>query len=420
MGGAAEFSAILRVFFPGKPREHLNALKAMLLPSTRQAYETHLQPFEMSPQLDHHKEKRSVFSPSRSIAEEPVEPSETTMRHASRNGSMEVSRNGSMEVRTKTSFITGDETSILDTDSEGGPLRTLNVGELLHVQMLRGCVMDTPEQLLRKLTSDCSPFVTELMRQHLVECFMFLDRLRKAFRAVQLRFTPGSAEKEAAVASDVGASSTASHSVHLVTAKQAEAALIAADSKLTDTQLQVHLLRGFGRQLPKFVLPATQENEVGDAASSEHRSTVRPTGRAAEGARYQQAMEILKARRVLKERAEQLHSENVKVETDIFIRRLASSGVARGALVWKPDIGIEDVTKASGLQTVRSDTASGCLEDFVSAGDDHSRLAAPRSEQVDFAAKYTSQAAAGREVHELSIGYAPLALSYWLAYSPLA
>merc|ERR1711877_7892 len=100
-------------------------------------------------------------------------------------------------------------------------------------------------------------------------------------------------------------------------------------------------------------------------------------------------MEILKTRRTLKERAEQLVSENVKVETDIFIRRLASSGVARGALVWKPDIGIEDVTRASGLQRVRSDTASGCLEEFTSAGDDHSRLTASRSEQVDFAAKYT-------------------------------
>eukprot|EP00971_Amphidinium_carterae_P054890 1081869-Amphidinium_carterae.1 len=58
---------------------------------------------------------------------------------------------------------------------------------------------------------------------------------------------------------------------------------------------------------------------------------------------------LQRVRRLLQERVTQLTEENIRVPIDIFVTRLASSGVPRGSLLWRSDVMLAEVTAEAGL-----------------------------------------------------------------------
>jgi len=385
--GLAEMSAILRLFFPGKPREHLSEIKRCVL--------SHIAKADASKQEEERKVAESEAEARRNAATSP----------------------GNMKRRpgVRDSLVTEEKKT--EPKSEKEP-PVVDVGTLMGVRMWRGqVVINNPDDLLVALIQDPTPFVLELRRQHVIECLMFVDRLQKAFRA--------STAGAGGPASDTG--------VPLATVKQVEATLISVDPGLTEDQRRVYILRGFGRRLPD---PPSIDGAADELSTS--RSSALASSRGSCGKREKKraqfedcthrdmneraarrAAVMYKTRYLLKDHVNQLADDNAMVPMDVFVKRLASLGVTKGGRMWSPDITTPQVIEAAGLPQVRATTASGCLEELLdnSGLDNRDSADGGRHENADFAevSKFQTHVTAGKDIQELSAGYPELILLHWLA-----
>jgi len=242
---------------------------------------------------------------------------------------------------------------------------------------------------LAELLYSESPVVLELRRQHLLECFMFTDRIHKAFRMI----LSSEAKADAAGAGhDLGSCP--------VSIKQADSALAVADRNLTEMQRHLYLLRGFGKGVSDI-----HDLELGGCTDF---------------------MDVLaslpKTRNLLKGRVARLSEDNASVQINLFVHRLLATGVTRGDRVWQPDVNIADVVREAGLEIARADTAGAPLEDFLSHP--YHLVRDPSVLRDGFSSHDGSPSNHGasssqkdvevrKAVQELSVGFPCLALSYW-------
>mmetsp|Transcript_77863 Transcript_77863/g.140480 ORF Transcript_77863/g.140480 Transcript_77863/m.140480 type:complete len:438 (-) Transcript_77863:40-1353(-) len=189
--GLAVFSAVLRLFFPAKPREHLSALKKLLLPMAK---------------LMHRRESKT-----KAPGEHGGSSSKASLHSDKDDSQMKRAKPLNLDLR----YSLGIPILAPDDRFQGGP-----------------------EMLLENLLRNPTPLVHELRRQHLVECLMFVDKLTRALRVIGRRGGHGDANGDG--------STTAGH----VSAREAFEAMSTADRDLTEDQKHLYLLRGFGRRLP--------------------------------------------------------------------------------------------------------------------------------------------------------------------------
>jgi len=301
------------------------------------------------------------------------------------------------------------------------------------VRLWRGHVVH-PENLVTELMTEPSEFVLELRRQHVIECFMFLDQLKQSLHTFAM----------------------SASGAHVVTAKQALQALKCADHTLTDDQRYLYVLRGFDCRLPDP--PSVTHGErahLADADSRPPEAEVDPSIEPAEEdvevipEDVEDAMKLAgvfyKTRKLLQDHMKALLEEAETVAADVFVQRLSAAGVTRGADMWNPELSIRQICLESGHQSVRSMTATAPLQEFLGTGgsggggstdagaageevglqrhavEDSQMMAGSLTEGSSMMAsiepvdRYHAHAVAGRDVQELSIGYTKLGLLHWLA-----
>eukprot|EP00747_Dinoflagellata_sp_TGD_P087732 gnl/TRDRNA2_/TRDRNA2_163734_c3_seq2.p1 gnl/TRDRNA2_/TRDRNA2_163734_c3~~gnl/TRDRNA2_/TRDRNA2_163734_c3_seq2.p1 ORF type:complete len:131 (+),score=27.27 gnl/TRDRNA2_/TRDRNA2_163734_c3_seq2:126-518(+) len=124
-------------------------------------------------------------------------------------------------------------------------------------------------------------------------------------------------------------------------------------------------------------------------------------------------------RRLLQERVHQLLEEGAQVASDVFVKRLVSSGICKGSRLWHSDVTVAKVSEAAGHAAVRHGTASGPLEIFVSTQDslagDAGGAAASMSHLNETMEQYQALSKGSSDIQELSVGYPGLSLEYWLS-----
>lgn len=390
--GLAEMSAVLRLFFPGKPREHLSEIKRRVMITV----------FGYEDSADYESLTRQN---SASLLGTPLSPLSPPEREKSGSSSTFKSKKRPPDLQTVPDVHAGSR-SPSDSNSAKEPL-VLDVGLLMGVRMWRGQVVDT-DDLLTNLIQEPTPFVLELRRQHVIECLMFLDRVQKAFRM--------------AAAGTVGPMSDTG--VPLVNIKQAEAALIQADPNLTEDQRRIYILRGFGRRLPDppSIEGATDGRKVSGKETKRAQFEERPNPRERAARR---AAVMYKTRYLLKDHVNQLAEENATVPTETFVKRLGAAGVCKGSAGWSPDVAISQVIKEAGLPLVRSSAASGPLEELLDTSNTDRRETSPDGGRRDASgsdhadrgesSKYHYHVTSGKDIQELSAGYPEFTLLHWLA-----
>jgi len=377
--GLSELSAMLRLFFPSKPREHLSALKIIL-----------------------EKQAKQVELPA-------------------------------ADVETLAQDVAPEVAAVEAEGAQKLAPPVVDLVEVLGTRLPPGRI--DMEVFVGELIQCPAPLVLELRRQHIIESFMFLDRVQKAFR--------GLIHRRHRSANESGALEGEGHALQVqVTAEQAEAALKRADLHLTESQRHLYLLRGFGRRLPD--MPSSRGGAQVEARGTVVGSDVFAAAAGALGSLggrkvlasgkadvVAKELRVQKMRRILKERASQLFDEGATVLPEEFVTRLASTGVAKGARMWVPEISIADITQESGIAAMRKQTASAPLEAFLtdpqrldaeggtgeggSAGPGgHDAWQEPPDPNRNCADWYRSMAEAARDMQELSVGYPALALSYWV------
>eukprot|EP00931_Biecheleriopsis_adriatica_P038331 TRINITY_DN21960_c0_g1_i1.p1 TRINITY_DN21960_c0_g1~~TRINITY_DN21960_c0_g1_i1.p1 ORF type:complete len:1454 (-),score=354.93 TRINITY_DN21960_c0_g1_i1:117-4478(-) len=202
----AVFSAVLRLFFPSKPREHISVLKGILQPAA---------------QINRMRVRNRIHQ---AVAE--TDESDAPKIKAG-------------------SF------------SEDAIPLSVNLQELFSLPTMEpdGSLQGGNLELLDNLLRRPSAFVQELRRQHLCECMLFVDKLQRALRANHRRsHMAGGGEKTA----EQGGEKTQTGE-NMVTAKDVLDALATADKDLTQDQRYLYLLRGFGKRLPD--MPSTNMAE---------------------------------------------------------------------------------------------------------------------------------------------------------------
>jgi len=418
--GLPELSAIFRLFFPSKPREHLSSLKKILvsyarsspliprrcegdssLPTTDQKRErlekdivvpisaelpsprSTLDDVEGDPAPAEHSAAAERCVPSDrpdAARDERVVPPMEGQRPQVETGATELqSPRGHRKVELRSpreGLLSPTSPSNHEKDM---PL--VDVSEAFGVPLHRGAVTDEAG-LLQTLVSDPSPLFAELRRQHLVESFMFVERLQRALWNIVIRST-----------SCGGSSLVIAEGAGWVTVKQAESALLSADHRLSVSQRRIYLLRGFAHRLPE--IPGE------DCSSSCSSSLCAPRS----GPSVWKRGHVL--HRLLEERFEALLEENPTIDKDVFVQRLRSSGVTRGPLVWRPSVHVAAVTQEAGLVAARVQTLGGNLEEFIS----HS-LDGPEGGHLG--ARYEAQEVLDNLVHEFGVGYTVPMLFYRL------
>lgn len=302
-------SAVLRLFFPNKPREHLSALKQIMNAEVEKAAA----------------QWRATETPQASEGdgddmEEKLQP---------------------ILVEKKVPDVNLKELLCLPAVEANGSFKGGNVA-LLH-------------NLLRQPSS----LILELRRQHFAECMSFLDKFQKALKANHRRSNLPTTGSGGAPSTDITLPPSEKRdaipeSAHLVTAKGVIDALVNADKDLTQDQRNLYLLRGFGRRLPDMPSVALAE-----ATSSEKTS----------GEAVAAASRVAKIRKMLQDYCNELVDSGSSVAIDKFVKRLLSSGVIKGGRHWQPEFTCEDVSKASGIASLAQNSSfwKGGLEDFMQA-----------------------------------------------------
>jgi len=445
--GLAELSAVFRVFFPAKPREHLSALKQILL-----AYKIG-DDDDCEDSLSRIATVEDDIEDSRKISFEDTR-TQTKMIQLSKQstGSMLKPPGGGTNPASKVRPGGSPTPSLAPSEDKAKGKSKIkkppmvDVGRVFGVELRQGMIAEK-ENFLTDLIGRPSPLVQEIRRQHLCECFMFVDRLHKAFRV----FTHYKVGEAGGAGREDGSAN--------VTVRQAEAALLAADQYLTEDQKYVYLLRGFGRRLPdaptaetsaegliggkrallKKMSSRVAEQSFGvefgeDSPRSEMEADPAPdsptsvTSQAFHRTTIHRAAQVYKLRSLLKERVAQLIEGNTTVATDVFIKRLATTGVTKSARAWQPDITPADIVQEAGLVTMRPQTATAPLEEFIQPpSDDIGRavrrptvdergVESPVEEMTSGAlGTYRKHVEHGRDVMELGVGYPALVMSYWLS-----
>jgi len=396
--GIAELSALMRLFFPSKPREHLSALKKLLmLESTGETLDDNdrtslfLSEDEESEPLSQRRRQKKVTAQELRLAE--------------------WGRGGENE---------NCEDSAADETMNCREPPVIDLGSILGIRMWRGQIVDT-DGLLSDLMTQPTPLMLELRRQHMIECFMFTNRLQKALRS-----------SHAATVSENGAL--------MINAKQADAALAAADQLLTEDQRCIYVLRGFGRRLPDPPSIEHQGNQTNHDVTPDTSPGARSrrdslsVDRDMENA-WKRAAVFYKTRTLLSERMAKLVKEDKTVAADVFIRRLSSDGVVKSADLWHPEVSIREVVRESGLEAVRPATQTAPLQELVGNVGSVNEMALPNSMSMtdltrqclssfesevegvstEVVERYYQHAVSGRDIQELSIGYTHLGLLHWLA-----
>mmetsp|Transcript_88985 Transcript_88985/g.157562 ORF Transcript_88985/g.157562 Transcript_88985/m.157562 type:complete len:1421 (+) Transcript_88985:90-4352(+) len=286
----AVFSAVLKLFFPAKSREQLTALKSILLSDCK-------------PATDSTKEAGSVQQEERAADVSNGVPSH-------------------------------DETLPLVVD----------VGKVLCLPPVLpdGTLGASNHELLDNLLRRPTPLVNELRRQHLVEGFMFLDKLQRAFRANKGR-------------SGHGDGPAPDGKENMVNAREILDALATTDHWLTEDQRNLYLLRGFGRRLPD--MPSSTAENQGDKVAEAVAAAARVT----------------KVRRILQDYCVDLVDSGSTVAIDDFVKRILSSGVAKCGRHWQPEFTPQEVAQESGIAMWQAASSNNpnrgknSLETFVKA-----------------------------------------------------
>jgi hypothetical protein len=412
--GLAELSAMLRLFFPKKPRDHLNALKQLIF----QEIQARASEEAVSATSEHDDDSRRSTKQETRRSSKDRSPQES--RRSSRNKTSKDRKATDKAVelgkqRTATfKSILGDHS---DTNDLGKP-PVVDLGQLLGIRLWRGQIVH-PENLLEDLLTDPSPLVLELRRQHFIECMMFVDELQKAFAHSIL---PGT--------------STSQSGAPMVTAQQAMRALAAADHGLSEDERCLYVLRGFACRLP-------------DPPSVDHDEAQPELDRSEEmlhhldlGDAQKRAGVFYKTRTLLREHMstllkEERPGEQERVAADVFVHRLSVMGVTKSSDMWNPEVSFHQIALEAGLEIVRPATASAPLEQFLGGhGLIHTGVVEPTAaamhespmegvlsdEDMDKELKYIegvdryhAHAVDGRDIQELSIGYTKLGLLHWLA-----
>eukprot|EP00929_Paragymnodinium_shiwhaense_P013463 TRINITY_DN121302_c0_g1_i1.p1 TRINITY_DN121302_c0_g1~~TRINITY_DN121302_c0_g1_i1.p1 ORF type:complete len:1334 (+),score=344.99 TRINITY_DN121302_c0_g1_i1:93-4094(+) len=399
--GLSELSAVLRLFFPHKPREHLSSLKAII-------------------------QANAVYH------EDAADESNTSKKQGKRLP------------------------PVVDIDRLFGVL-------LLEHSAGESGVADN--KVLADIINSPSQFIFELRYQHLCESLMFMERLQKAFRAMSSRSARmgdagGGVSSSSAQAEGGGGDNTAAaaavarggRSVKLeiadivVTPRQADLVLQAADNQLTEDQRCLYILRGFGERVPDPPLgpeddPSTRgPSRAGSATSDvlcEQRSEDAEDSCSADAGFEEQtsaigerdlprrlprqwrmaaarATGLYKVRRYMKDHMLRLHEDGATVNAELFLRRLGVSGVTKGSGMWRPAVNLTDVVQEAGLVVTRSRTQSFALEEFRNSccGDG---VEAELTEATSQLGRYRQHITAGSDIAELSVGYPGLMMAYWLS-----
>jgi len=397
--GLAELSAVLRLFFPSKPREYLSCLKRLAFDMA----------FEVGSIDDASQQKGSVKCCGPLVVN-VCQIFGAPMRRGNLTESQALLE----------SLILRPTAFVLE-------LRRQHLVEcMMFVDLLQKALRSTAPKSLQPVSlasGTCRPFAT----------------------ATTAPSAPDTNTASVAGATTGTTATSDSLSPH-VNVKQAESALLEADHALTADQLRVYTLRGFGRRLPDSHPLSVDYDEhdqpvsptAADARSSvqRRRTTIIPSVANRDGPEknvYSKRVET--TRRLLRDRVSQLSEEGANVPTDVFVRRLMASGVVKAGNLWKPDIGIADVVHEAGLVAARPSSAAAPLEDLLSEcssqdGDatvgatvslsacSRSTATVAQAQAHDFpdpAEKYYAHGQAGWDIQELSVGYPAVALTYWLA-----
>lgn len=419
--GLAELSAVLRLFFPSKPREHLSAIKQIIVAYTKEEEIVEV-PQALAPS-----ESEAAPSDRLSITSKTSTVHSTKRRKGSKkkeSGIREIVSDAAGLGEHKDEFVVKVSPSAapaVPRKSTEPPL--VDIGRVLGVELHRDGIQDR-ENFLAELIGHPSPLVIELRRQYMAECFMFLDRLHKAFRVMN--------GKSAAGAADAGEG----ENEMLITAKQADAALVAADQHLSEDQRCVYVLRGFGKRLPDLPSAEAPEEREAAAEASLSRSA---TALARKSVAHSQASRVRKLGLLLKERVQkQLVDASAVVPADVFVKRLANTGVTKSARQWNPDFTAADVVNETGLANMRGLTATLPLESFLhsdGAEGMHRTSASGTTEMSSLTRGVTSNDTRHMstmgclrpdrvseaspffgDITEFSVGYPVLSLSYWASY----
>lgn len=153
---------------------------------------------------------------------------------------------------------------------------------------------------------------------------------------------------------------------------------------------------------------------------------------------------IYKVKRFLKERMQNLITEEKTVTVEQFMQRLESTGCIKMSRMWQPAISLADVIQESGIAKCRKDTHSAVLEEFRNTGlrsssssssssssavqagtangklqdddedDDDVRVDFDKLDNDTFLGRFRGYVKSGKHIMEMSVGYPVLALSYWL------
>jgi len=169
-----------------------------------------------------------------------------------------------------------------------------------------------------------------LRRQHLLEGLMFLDKLQRAFRA--------RAGQRRTVPVD-GGQAAPDGKENIVNAKEILEALATTDHWLTEDQRNLYLLRGFGRRLPD--MPSSTAEEQDKAAEA-----------------VATASRVAKVRRMLQDYCTELVEAGSTVSIEDLVKRILSSGVAKGGRHWQPEFTPEEIAQESGLRMWQVATSS--------------------------------------------------------------
>lgn len=364
----ATFGAVLRKFFVGKPREHITALKQLMWRHAQQRWRQGPSPFPPA---------SVAATPAGSPCPSPVP------------GGGPASHNVGPALQGADRLIDVSELLGLPLTSDGA----LTAGAMSAQNLLPA--------LLRKPT----PFVSELRRQHLIECLMFMDRLHKALKVV----TRSTGDQSVAATTQINA-------------KQADLALQSTDNQLSEMQRHLYVLRGFGRRLPDMpsgfiqaqkasviksrtaghsLLKATTFLTASTVSSVNHEG-LDPTIVAA----WETAQRLQKVQKLLQERVQTLHDEGSTVAPQDFVRRLASSGIIRGGHQWQPDVRPSEIAQESGISSVWQTTITASLGDFLDASapeEGEGKQNMPRfiASTADSLDRFLFLAETGRDVHEL-------------------
>eukprot|EP00929_Paragymnodinium_shiwhaense_P097550 TRINITY_DN59201_c0_g1_i2.p1 TRINITY_DN59201_c0_g1~~TRINITY_DN59201_c0_g1_i2.p1 ORF type:complete len:1434 (+),score=394.01 TRINITY_DN59201_c0_g1_i2:52-4353(+) len=433
--GFAELSAILRLFFPAKPREHLSSLKNILLT------------YGKLQEMEEFNAQSKKAAGERAESKTPNKPGGQGAAAKSKAAPPKSPAHRPTLQQLRSSVLTASP-SMKKGEAVGGKPKVIDIGRALGVTLVEGRSVEK-DNLLNELIGRPSPLALELRRQHLCE----------AFRVIVHK--TGQTEGEAAGASGAGGGECSA--VSYINVRQAEAALSAADAQLTETQRRIYILRGFGQRLPdaSTIMPPSEGPlkskadvqklltkslpslcpSLGLPDTARRGSLTTGTSQSFESMPSDIWKGTDRLRALLKDRVQLLVEQGITVPRDVFVRRLAATGVAKYARMWQPAIAIGDVVRESGLDAVRGCTAGGALEEFCTAPSATSltslaqAAAAPSTfasrdlqdadltqqhsaddgEEGTALARYREHLKVSQGVVELSVGYPLLALQCWLS-----